>query len=113
ERHAEKYDTRPERKLHGERDEHGRARDTPGGTLEQCRRECDQEQRRDDRTEPMSEVHRDAGGVIEDTALVVDADPAPQHEGLVEIGDLGPPLRLARREVWARERRVIRAGPAA
>ena len=61
----------------------------------------------------MREVHRHARGMIEHAALVVVPSPRHSTNAVLEVRDRGPPLRLAGREVGTRERRVVRARPAA
>src|SRR6185503_11910866 len=64
------------------------------------------------RAEAMREMDGHARRVIQYSAGVVDAQPAPQDEGVLVVR-IRQPLRLALREIRAGHRRVVAAGPAA
>ena len=66
----------------------------------------------DERAESMREVNRDPRRVGENAALVVDAEAAPQHEGVAVI-HVRPPRVLAGRKIRAGHGRIVAAGPAA
>ena len=115
--HSQGY-TKPDdkdayRQLCKQRDEHNGAVGTRRRMLHESQREPANEHRSDDSTQTVNEMNCDTCRMFEHSTLVVDSEPAPEHESLVEIGYCRPPLRLTRRKVGASKRSVIGAGPAA